>query len=109
VNGDGAGLAAGQRVSALDSRTTQGPQYRGDFEDRLKAVPRVSDAEAKSPVLDDCTRSGLAAREGRGHAPNLLKPSSRAVMLARGRRHHARLVRSTSKGLGRSSGAPPVS
>jgi ATP-dependent Clp protease ATP-binding subunit ClpB len=83
VAGDVAESLRERRVIALDMGTLiAGAKYRGEFEDRLKAVLKEV-AEAKGGVilfLDELhTIVGAGAAEGAVDAANLLKP-----MLARG-------------------------
>jgi ATP-dependent Clp protease ATP-binding subunit ClpB len=74
---------AGKRVVALDvGALVAGAKYRGEFEDRLKAVLReIQDAAGQVILFIDelHTIVGAGAAEGAVDAANLLKP-----MLARG-------------------------
>jgi ATP-dependent Clp protease ATP-binding subunit ClpB len=74
---------AGKRVVALDvGALLAGAKYRGEFEDRLKAVLReIADAAGRVILFIDelHTIVGAGAAEGAVDAANLLKP-----MLARG-------------------------
>jgi ATP-dependent Clp protease ATP-binding subunit ClpB len=74
---------AGKRVVALDvGALLAGAKYRGEFEDRLKAVLReIADAAGQVILFIDelHTIVGAGAAEGAVDAANLLKP-----MLARG-------------------------
>jgi ATP-dependent Clp protease ATP-binding subunit ClpB len=83
VSGDVPGSLRDRRVIALDiGALIAGAKYRGEFEDRLKAVLKeVSDAEGQIVLfLDELhTIVGAGAAEGAVDAANLLKP-----MLARG-------------------------
>src|SRR5438132_662498 len=83
VSGDVPGSLRDRRVIALDiGALIAGAKYRGEFEDRLKAVLKEI-AEAKGQVIlfmDELhTIVGAGAAEGAVDAANLLKP-----MLARG-------------------------
>lgn len=75
-----------RRLIALDiGALIAGAKYRGEFEDRLKAVLReVSDAEASIVLFIDelHTIVGAGASEGAADAANMLKPA-----LARGELH----------------------
>jgi len=83
VDGDVPESLRDRRVIALDiGALIAGAKYRGEFEDRLKAVLKeVSDAEGQIILfLDELhTIVGAGAAEGAVDAANLLKP-----MLARG-------------------------
>jgi ATP-dependent Clp protease ATP-binding subunit ClpB len=83
VDGDVPDSLRDRRVIALDiGALIAGAKYRGEFEDRLKAVLKeVSDAEGRIILfLDELhTIVGAGAAEGAVDAANLLKP-----MLARG-------------------------
>ena len=83
VSGDVPESLRGRRVMALDiGALIAGAKYRGEFEDRLKAVLKeVSDAEGTVILFIDemHTLVGAGAAEGAVDAANLLKP-----MLARG-------------------------
>ena len=75
-----------RRLIALDiGALIAGAKYRGEFEDRLKAVLReVSEAEGKIVLFIDelHTIVGAGAAEGAADAANMLKPA-----LARGELH----------------------
>ncbi len=83
VSGDIPEGLAGKRVIALDvGALLAGAKYRGEFEDRLKAVLREIEDAAGEVILfiDELhTIVGAGAAEGAVDAANLLKP-----MLARG-------------------------
>ncbi|MEQ8834205.1 MAG: ATP-dependent chaperone ClpB [Miltoncostaeaceae bacterium] len=83
VSGDIPEGLAGKRVVALDiGSLLAGAKYRGEFEDRLKAVLAEIEAAAGEVILfiDELhTIVGAGAAEGAVDAANLLKP-----MLARG-------------------------
>jgi ATP-dependent Clp protease ATP-binding subunit ClpB len=83
VNGDVPGVLAGKRVVALDmGALIAGAKYRGEFEDRLKAVVREVVESNGSVILfiDELhTVVGAGRAEGAVDAGNLLKPA-----LARG-------------------------
>ncbi len=85
VNGDVPTSLKNKRVLALDmGALVAGAKYRGEFEDRLKAVLR--EIEARGDVIlfiDELhTVVGAGAAEGAVDASNLLKPA-----LARGELH----------------------
>ncbi len=83
VKGDVPESLRGRRVVALDvGSLLAGAKYRGEFEERLKAVLKeVKDAEGQIVLFIDelHTIVGAGAAEGAVDAANLLKP-----MLARG-------------------------
>lgn len=83
VNGDVPETLKDKRVAALDmGALIAGAKYRGEFEDRLKAVLKEIDEAAGTIILfiDELhTVVGAGAAEGAVDASNLLKPA-----LARG-------------------------
>jgi len=83
VNGDCPEAMRGQRLLALDvGQLLAGAKYRGEFEERLKAVLREVQASKGQVILfiDELhTIVGAGAAEGAVSAGNLLKPA-----LARG-------------------------
>ncbi len=83
VEGDVPESLKNRRVVALDmGALVAGAKYRGEFEERLKAVLREVEEAAGSVILfiDELhTVVGAGAAEGSGDAANLLKPA-----LARG-------------------------
>src|SRR5260370_6413389 len=86
VRGDVPKTLAGKQVIALDlSALIAGAKYRGEFEDRLKAVlNEVTSSEGNIILFIDelHTLVGAGAAEGAMDASNMLKP-----MLARGELH----------------------
>ncbi len=86
VQGDVPQSLKNRRVVALDmGALIAGAKYRGEFEDRLKAVLREVQAAAGNVILfiDELhTVIGAGAAEGAADAANLLKPA-----LARGELH----------------------
>jgi ATP-dependent Clp protease ATP-binding subunit ClpB len=86
VAGDVPKTLEGKRLVALDiGAMVAGSKYRGEFEDRLKAVLKeVVDAEGRIIVFIDemHTLVGAGAAEGAVDAANMLKPA-----LARGELH----------------------
>ena len=92
VAGDVPSSLADNRLVALDISTTlAGAKYRGEFEDRMKAVLKeITDSEGRFVVFIDelHTIVGAGAAEGAVDAGNMLKP-----MLARG---ELRLVGATT-------------
>ena len=85
-NGDVPESLRGKRIVALDlGALVAGAKYRGEFEDRLKAVLKeVQEAEGSVLLFIDelHTVVGAGAAEGAMDASNMLKP-----MLARGELH----------------------
>ncbi len=85
-----------RRVIALDiGSLLAGSKYRGEFEERLKAVlTEVQDAEGQIVLfLDELhTIVGAGAAEGAVDAANLLEADAGPRRAARGRRDHARRV-----------------
>ncbi|NQU02918.1 MAG: AAA family ATPase, partial [Syntrophaceae bacterium] len=79
VNGDVPDNLKGKRVVALDiSSLVAGAKYRGEFEDRLKAVLKeVTDASGEIILFIDemHTMVGAGAAEGSVDASNMLKPA----------------------------------
>ena len=86
VNGDVPEPLRGKRLMALDlGAMVAGAKYRGEFEERLKAVlEEIKAAEGNIVVFIDelHTLVGAGAAEGAMDASNMLKP-----MLARGELH----------------------
>ncbi|HVM43412.1 MAG TPA: Clp protease N-terminal domain-containing protein, partial [Gemmatimonadales bacterium] len=86
VNGDVPESLKNKRVIALDvGQLVAGTKYRGEFEERLKAVLKeITAAEGQFVVFIDelHTIVGAGAAEGAVDAANMLKP-----MLARGELH----------------------
>jgi ATP-dependent Clp protease ATP-binding subunit ClpB len=86
VAGDVPKTLEGKRLVALDiGSMVAGSKYRGEFEDRLKAVLKeIVDAEGRIIVFIDemHTLVGAGAAEGAVDAANMLKPA-----LARGELH----------------------
>src|SRR2546425_180742 len=83
VAGDGPGVLKPKRIVALDlAALVAGTKYRGEFEDRLKAVVKeITEAEGQIILFIDelHTLVGAGAAEGAIDASNMLKPA-----LARG-------------------------
>ena len=86
VAGDVPGSLAGKKLVALDiSAMLAGAKYRGDFEERMKAVlTEVTEADGRYVLFIDelHTIVGAGAAEGAVDAGNMLKPA-----LARGELH----------------------
>ena len=86
VNGDIPSTLEGKQVIALDlGSLVAGAKYRGEFEDRLKAVIKEVEKKAGEIILfiDEMhTLVGAGAAEGSMDASNMLKPA-----LARGELH----------------------
>jgi ATP-dependent Clp protease ATP-binding subunit ClpB len=86
VNGDIPATLEGKQVIALDlGALVAGAKYRGEFEDRLKAVLKEVEKRAGEIILfiDEIhTLVGAGAAEGSMDASNMLKPA-----LARGELH----------------------
>ncbi|PIE55628.1 MAG: ATP-dependent chaperone ClpB [Desulfobulbus propionicus] len=86
VNGDVPSTLDGKQVISLDlGALVAGAKYRGEFEDRLKAVLKEVEARAGKIILfiDEIhTLVGAGAAEGSMDASNMLKPA-----LARGELH----------------------
>ena len=86
VNGDIPATLEGKQVIALDlGLLIAGAKYRGEFEDRLKAVLKEVEQKAGEIILfiDEIhTLVGTGASEGSMDASNMLKPA-----LARGELH----------------------
>jgi len=86
VNGDIPATLANKRVVTLDlGALVAGAKYRGEFEDRLKAVLKEVEEKAGEIILfiDEIhTLVGAGAAEGSMDASNMLKPA-----LARGELH----------------------
>ena len=86
VNGDVPASLRDRRLVALDiGALVAGAKYRGEFEERLKAVLKeITDAEGEIILFIDemHTLVGAGAAEGAMDASNMLKP-----MLARGELH----------------------
>jgi ATP-dependent Clp protease ATP-binding subunit ClpB len=86
ISGDVPGSLKDRRLIALDiGALIAGSKYRGEFEDRLKAVLReIAEAEGNVVLFIDelHTIVGAGAAEGAADAANMLKPA-----LARGELH----------------------
>ena len=86
INGDVPSTLNGKQVIALDlGSLVAGAKYRGEFEDRLKAVLKEVEKRAGEIILfiDEMhTLVGAGAAEGSMDASNMLKPA-----LARGELH----------------------
>ncbi len=86
VNGDIPATLEGKQVISLDlGQLIAGAKYRGEFEDRLKAVLKEVEKKAGEIILfiDEIhTLVGAGASEGSMDASNMLKPA-----LARGELH----------------------
>ena len=86
INGDVPTTLKNKRLVALDlGALVAGAKYRGEFEERLKAVlTEISDADGQILLFIDemHTLVGAGAAEGAMDASNMLKP-----MLARGELH----------------------
>ena len=86
INGDVPSTLNNKRLVALDvGALVAGAKYRGEFEERLKAVlNEIQDADGKILLFIDelHTLVGAGAAEGSMDASNMLKP-----MLARGELH----------------------
>ena len=83
IGGDAPGFLRGARIYALDmGALIAGTRYRGDFEQRLKAVLRALEGQNTVLFIDELhTLVGAGATEGGSmDAANLLKPA-----LARGK------------------------
>ena len=96
INGDVPDALRDKRVVALDmGALVAGAKYRGEFEDRLKAVlEEIAAAEGEVILFIDelHTIVGAGAAEGAVDAANLLKPMLARGRAACGRRDHARRV-----------------
>ena len=96
VSGDIPESLRDRRVVALDiGALIAGAKYRGEFEDRLKAVLKeVQEADGRIILFMDelHTIVGAGAAEGAVDAANLLEADAGARRAARGRRDHARRV-----------------
>ena len=96
VSGDVPESLRDRRVIALDiGALIAGAKYRGEFEDRLKAVLKeVSEAQGSVILfLDELhTIVGAGAAEGRGRRRQPAQADARARRTARGRRDDARRV-----------------
>ena len=96
VSGDMPESLRDRRVVALDiGALIAGAKYRGEFEDRLKAVLKeVQEAEGRIILFMDelHTIVGAGAAEGAVDAANLLEADAGARRAARGRRDDARRV-----------------
>jgi len=78
TDGDVPPLLAGKRICALDlSLVIAGTRYRGDFEERLKAIiKQVTDDDTIILFIDEIhTLVGAGSGEGSLDAANILKPA----------------------------------
>ena len=96
VEGDVPEGLKGKRVVALDlGSMVAGAKYRGEFEERLKAVLKeITDAEGEVVTFIDelHTIVGAGAAEGAMDAGQMIKPHARPGRAAPDRRHHPRRV-----------------
>ncbi len=93
ADGDVPEILKRRRIVALDmGALIAGAKYRGEFEDRLKAVLKeVTDSEGEIILFIDelHTLVGAGAAEGAMDAANLLKPALARGELRCHRRHHS--------------------
>ena len=93
ISGDVPEQLKNKRVVSLDlGAMLAGAKYRGEFEDRLKAVLKEIEQSQGQIILfiDELhTLVGAGAAEGAIDASNMLKPALGARRVAGDRRHHA--------------------
>ena len=108
VNGDVPELIRDKKLLALDMGSLiAGAKYRGEFEERLKAVLNEVTAAAGGIILfiDEMhTLVGAGKADGAMDASNLLKPALGARRIALRRRDHARRISQACRE-GRGAGA----